>query len=309
MNSPTSTSNLNFNSNKSRKGIILAGGWGSRLYPLTVTGSKQLLPVYDKPMVYYPLSLLMLSGIREILIISDPVNLPRFQTLLGDGAAWGLSFSYQVQESPRGLAEAYTLGRDFLKGAPSCLVLGDNLLYGHDLARFLAEAAVDSLGATIFGYRVANPSEYGVAEVAIDGRVLSLEEKPLQPKSHFAVPGLYFYDGRAADLAAALRPSLRGELEITDLNRVYLQEGNLKIKLLSRGTAWLDMGTHEGLLDAASFVRTIQARQGLKISCPEEIAFLRRWITAEQLERSIHSMGKNAYSDYLKQLLEAPHHG
>lgn len=288
----------------SRKGIILAGGWGSRLYPLTATGSKQLLPVYDKPMVYYPLSLLMLAGIREILIISDPVNLPRFQTLLGDGANWGLSFSYQIQESPKGLAEAYVLGRDFLNGAPSCLVLGDNLLYGYDLARFLSEAAEDREGATIFGYRVANPSEYGVAEVASNGKVLSLEEKPARPKSHFAVPGLYFYDEKATELAASLKPSPRGELEITDLNRAYLREGQLKIKLLSRGTAWLDMGSFEGLLDAATFVRTIQARQGLKISCPEEIAFLKKWITEGQLQQCIQSMGKNAYSEYLKQLME-----
>jgi glucose-1-phosphate thymidylyltransferase len=300
----SSTSNLNFNSGIPRKGIVLAGGWGSRLYPLTVSGSKQLLPVYDKPMVYYPLSLLMLAGIRDILIISDPVNLPRFESLLGDGSNWGLSFSYQTQEAPKGLAEAYRLGRTFLNGAPSCLVLGDNLLYGHDLARFLGEAAGDPEGATIFGYRVANPSEYGVAEVSSDGHVISLEEKPAHPKSPFAVPGLYFYDGTAADRAASLRPSPRGELEITDLNKTYLQDRQLKIKLLSRGTAWLDMGSFEGLLDAATFVRTLQARQGLKISCPEEIAFLRQWISKEQLHQSIQSMGKNAYSDYLQQLLE-----
>jgi glucose-1-phosphate thymidylyltransferase len=298
---PSSTNEVS--TGRARKGIILAGGWGSRLYPLTVSGSKQLLPVYDKPMIYYPLSLLMLSGVREVLIISDPVNLPRFATLLGDGRSWGMSFSYQEQKAPRGLAEAYLLGRSFLAGGPSCLVLGDNLLYGHDLARFLVEAAAEAAGACIFGYRVANPSDYGVVEMGAAGTVLSLEEKPAQPKSFFAVPGLYFYDEQAPDLAKELKPSARGELEITDLNKAYLKEKALRVKLLSRGTAWLDMGTHEGLLDAASFVRTIQARQGLKISCPEEIAYLKKWITAEDLERLLAQMGKNQYSDYLRQLL------
>jgi glucose-1-phosphate thymidylyltransferase len=289
-----------------RKGILLAGGWGSRLYPLTSISSKQLLPVYDKPMVYYPLSLLMLAGIREILIISDPENLPRFQKLLGNGSRFGLSLSYLPQPTPRGLAEAYLLAKDFLQNQPSCLVLGDNLLHGYDLARFLAEAGADPVGATVFGYRVANPSDYGVITLDKEQQVVSLEEKPLQPRSPFAVPGLYFYDAQAPHLAAQLQPSNRGELEITDLNRAYLAQGKLKARLLSRGTAWLDMGTCDGLLEAATFVRTIQQRQGLKIACLEEIAFLKKWISTEHLRDSIQSMGKNDYSDYLKQLSESP---
>lgn len=300
MNAPISS---NSQSSSPRKGILLAGGHGSRLYPLTAALSKQLLPVYDKPMIYYPLSLLMLSDIKEILIISDPINLPKYIELLGDGSQWGMTFTYQTQHAPKGLAEAYTLGKKFLNGAPSCLALGDNLLYGYDLARFLKAASLVQNGATIFGYRVSNPSDYGVAEVSPEGHILSLEEKPAHPKSSFAIPGLYFYDHRASEFASALQPSARGELEITDLNKIYLAENSLNISLLSRGTAWLDMGTHEGLLEAATFVRTIQSRQGLKISCPEEIAFLKKWITSDQLQSAITKMGINPYSDYLKALL------
>ncbi|NJK92059.1 MAG: glucose-1-phosphate thymidylyltransferase RfbA [Blastochloris sp.] len=290
-------------SSRARKGIVLAGGKGTRLYPLTMAGSKQLLPVYDKPMIYYPLSLLMLAGMREILIISDPVELPRYRELLGDGARFGVSFSYEEQKAPRGLAEALILGRDFLAGSPSCLVLGDNFLYGHDLARFLAEAALEKEGATIFGYRVANPREYGVLELDANGAVTGLEEKPAYPRSNFAVPGLYFYDEQAPELAAGIQASARGELEITDLNRAYMKQGRLKARLLSRGTAWLDMGSFDGLLEAATFVRTIQQRQGLKIACLEEIAFLKKWITQGELEGSLVKMGRNDYSDYLEHLI------
>ena len=290
------------NEAKQRRGILLAGGWGTRLYPLTMIGSKQLLPVYDKPMVYYPLSLLMLSNIREILIISDPVNLPRFQSMLGDGVQFGLSLSYAEQQKPAGLAEALVIAGDFLAGHSSCLVLGDNLLYGHDLARHLEAANWDTDGATIFAYHVANASESGVVEFDADHNVVSLEEKPARPKSNYAVPGLYYYDEQAPALAARLKPSPRGELEITDLNRLYLQQQQLKVKILSRGTAWLDMGSFDGLLDAATFVRTIQTRQGLKIACLEEIALLRKWIGRGEIEAAVRRMGKNSYSEYLQTL-------
>lgn len=287
-----------------RKGIILAGGSGSRLYPLTIAVSKQLMPVYDKPMVYYPLSVLMLAGIREVLIISTPTDLPNFRKLLGDGANLGLKFSYAEQPSPDGLAQAFHIAGDtgFLKGEPSALVLGDNLFHGADFVKSLAEASARQSGATIFGYRVANPTDYGVVEFAADGRVLSLEEKPRQPKSNYAVPGLYFYDGDVVKLAKGLKPSARGELEITDLNRLYLEKGRLHVELFGRGTAWLDTGTHDSLLQAAEFVSVIENRQGLKIACLEEIAFHQGWIDRKQLEANITRLGKSSYAAYLRKV-------
>ena len=288
-----------------RKGIILAGGSGSRLYPLTIAVSKQLMPVYDKPMIYYPLSVLMLAGIREILIISTPTDLPNFKKLLGDGANLGLKFSYAEQPSPDGLAQAFHIAGDsgFLKGEPSALVLGDNLFHGADFVKCLAEASARTSGSTIFGYRVANPTDYGVVEFAPDGRVLSLEEKPKQPKSNYAVPGLYFYDSEVVKLAKSLKPSARGELEITDLNRLYLERGKLHVELFGRGTAWLDTGTHDSLLEAAQFVSVIENRQGLKIACLEEIAYHQGWIDRAGMEANIKRLGKSSYGIYLQRLL------
>jgi len=287
-----------------RKGIVLAGGSGTRLYPLTVAVSKQLMPVYDKPMVYYPISALMLSGIREVLVISTPQDLPLFERLLGTGEQFGLSFSYASQASPDGLAQALLIAEEFLDGAPSALVLGDNLFYGHDLASSLQAASARHTGATIFGYFVSDPSAYGVVEFAVDGRVLSLEEKPRQPKSNYAVPGIYYYDGKAPELARQLKPSIRGELEITDLNRLYLESGYLHVELLGRGTAWLDTGTHQSLLEAGEFVQIIENRQGLKIACLEEIAFRQGWLGAAELESQISRLGKSTYGTYLRRLAD-----
>ncbi len=289
---------------KNRKGIILAGGSGSRLHPLTQAISKQLLPVYDKPMIYYPLSTLMLAGIREILIISTPHDLPQFQRLLGEGSQFGLSFSFCEQPSPDGLAQAFLLGESFLGGSPAALVLGDNLFYGNELTNVLDAADAWRGGATIFGYEVNNPSDYGVVEFDASGTAISLEEKPLKPKSRCAIPGLYFYDGRVSSLARTLKPSPRGELEITDLNRLYLEEGTLRVKRFGRGTAWLDTGTHESLLEAGDFVRAIQSRQGLRIACLEEIAFSKGWLTAESLFDIAGRFGKSTYGTYLRSILE-----
>ncbi|HEY4988768.1 MAG TPA: glucose-1-phosphate thymidylyltransferase RfbA [Opitutaceae bacterium] len=286
-----------------RKGIILAGGTGTRLYPLTIAVSKQLMPVYDKPMVYYPLSALMLAGIREVLLISTPQDLPLFERLLGDGSALGMRLDYAAQPTPDGLAQAFLIGAKFLAGAPSALILGDNLFYGHDLAKSFAAADERASGATIFGYHVANPSAYGVVEFAEDGRVLSLEEKPQKPKSNYAVPGIYFYDGDVVAHARGLKPSKRGELEITDLNRLYLEAGSLHAEILGRGTAWLDTGTHDSLLEAAEFVHVIENRQGLKIACLEEIAWRQGWIDNGRLEANIAKLGKSSYGLYLRGLL------
>jgi glucose-1-phosphate thymidylyltransferase len=286
-----------------RKGIILAGGSGTRLFPLTIAVSKQLMPVYDKPLVYYPLSALMLAGIREVLVISTPRDLPHFQELLGDGSLLGMKFSYAVQPKPEGLAQAFLIAADFLGGAPSALVLGDNLFYGHDLPKFFGAANARRSGATIFGYHVANPEAYGVVEFSKGHRVLSIEEKPEKPRSNFAVPGLYFYDGKAVKYARRLKPSRRGELEITDLNRMYLKAGKLKVEILGRGTAWLDTGTHKSLLEAAEFVHVIENRQGLKIACIEEIAWRQRWISDSRLEENIARLGKSGYAQYLRKLL------
>jgi len=286
-----------------RKGIILAGGSGTRLYPLTIAVSKQLMPVYDKPMIYYPLSVLMLAGIREIMVISTPLDLPMFRRLLGDGSQFGVRFSYAEQPSPDGLAQAFHIAGDvgFLTGEqPSALVLGDNLFYGHDFALALAAADERTEGATVFGYHVANPTAYGVVEFAPDGRVLSLEEKPAQPKSNYAVPGLYFYDRDVVALARSLKPSKRGELEITDLNRLYLEAGKLHVETLGRGNAWLDTGTHDSLIEAGQFVSVIENRQGLKIACLEEIAFRKGWIDRAGLEAQIKRLGKSTYGAYLK---------
>ena len=288
-----------------RKGLILAGGSGTRLYPLTIAVSKQLMPVYDKPMIYYPLSVLMLAGIREILVISTPQDLPLFKLLLGDGAQFGLKLSYAAQAKPEGLAQAFHIAGDtgFLKDEPSALVLGDNLFYGAEFVKSLEEAAARTTGSTIFGYHVANPSAYGVVEFAQDGRVLSLEEKPQQPKSNYAVPGLYFYDQEVVPLARSLKPSARGELEITDLNRLYLERGKLHVELFGRGTAWLDTGTHDSLMEAAQFVHVLENRTGLKIACLEEIAYKQGWIDRAGLEANIKKLGKSSYGEYLRRLL------
>jgi len=287
-----------------RKGIILAGGSGTRLYPLTMAVSKQLMPVYDKPMIYYPLSVLMLAGIREILVITTPHDLPLFQLLLKDGSAFGVKIEYAVQPEPKGLAQAYQIGAEFIGDNPSCLILGDNLFYGADFTSVLEKACVQPSGATIFGYHVANPSAYGVVDFDEKGRVLSLEEKPAAPKSDYAIPGLYFYDGKAVGYARDLKPSARGELEITDLNRCYLNNGTLQVQLLGRGTAWLDTGTHDSLIEAAEFVQVIQQRQGLKIACLEEIAYERQWLTRDQLQARVNLHGSSSYAVYLKSLLK-----
>ena len=286
-----------------RKGIILAGGSGTRLYPVTQVVSKQLLPIYDKPMVYYPLSTLMLAGIQDILIISTPHDTPQFQELLGDGKRWGLSLSYAVQPSPDGLAQAFLIGKNFLAGNDSALILGDNIFYGHDLSLSLQRAHEKSAGATVFAYPVHDPERYGVAEFDAGGTVISLEEKPAQPKSRYAVTGIYFYDSQVCDLAATLKPSARGELEITDLNRLYLQQGSLTCEVMGRGMAWLDTGTHESLLEASQYIATIERRQGLKVACPEEIAYRRGWISAADVEALAKPMLKNGYGQYLMQLL------
>jgi glucose-1-phosphate thymidylyltransferase len=287
-----------------RKGIILAGGSGTRLHPATLAVSKQLLPVYDKPMVYYPLASLMLAGIRDVLIISTPQDTPRFEALLGDGARWGMNFSYCVQPSPDGLAQAFILGKKFVDNKPSALVLGDNIFYGHDFQGLLHNATARASGASVFAYHVQDPERYGVVEFDANKRALSIEEKPKAPKSNYAVTGLYFYDTQVCDIAASIKPSARGELEITEVNATYLRQNQLNVEIMGRGYAWLDTGTHDSLLEAGSFIATLEKRQGLKVACPEEIAYRQRWINAAQLEQLAHPLAKNGYGQYLLKMLK-----